>query len=501
MAATPTDILYRVSPFGDDGQGPKTIRAATLEKLVQVLTDPETPEHPTHFLNMVVLCHRLYTSSKHFIDLVIQRFNPEDINAEGQWNARQSVRVNKPLRLLRLSLPVLLERNPRGKAVDRIEQFADGILEKAEPGPLRNAAQTLKMFIASSRGAPLDKAQQSQTLDALRWELDASPSQQLPQEQLYPDCVELESMEEILAEDVAKELTLMQSETSARLQPLELLWWFKARLNFRDVLLRSDGKPEAKARMERKMANVVQLLDQFSGIVHWVRKEIDDAGQVGWSNKTSILRYFFVMSKHLRELRNLNTLAAVMVALHPHFGDMREILAEEEIETLREMMQLYQSSSSLNGEADILSTHLQLSLSTKQYRDVDEQSAGRIVPFVALTLANLQLLSGINLYVDETEGPNLISLRIMESIDLVIRDLTQTYTSFSFLSLKPVRRFLDRRLKMGHNLMRTQPLKHLCRVVVWQNAINYRNRVPHDLIDYLGQHMGASDILTVISSL
>jgi hypothetical protein len=29
------------------------------------------------------------------------------------------------------------------------EQFADGILEKAEPGPLRNAAQTLKMFIAS----------------------------------------------------------------------------------------------------------------------------------------------------------------------------------------------------------------------------------------------------------------------------------------------------------------------------------------------------------------
>jgi hypothetical protein len=107
-------------------------------------------------------------------------------------------------------------------------------------------------------------------------------------------------MEEILAEDVAKELTLMQSETSARLQPLELLWWFKARLNFRDVLLRSDGKPEAKARMERKMANVVQLLDQFSGIVHWVRKEIDDAGQVGWSNKTSILRYFFVMSKVLR---------------------------------------------------------------------------------------------------------------------------------------------------------------------------------------------------------
>jgi hypothetical protein len=160
------------------------------------------------------------------------------------------VRVNKPLRLLRLSLPVLLERNPRGKAVDRIvrpvskrhdsvvlclfslslslsdravclqEQFADGILEKAEPGPLRNAAQTLKMFIASvcscclmrladcmmtnssspshtadfaaqSRGAPLDKAQQSQTLDALRWELDASPSQQPPQEQLYPDCVEL----------------------------------------------------------------------------------------------------------------------------------------------------------------------------------------------------------------------------------------------------------------------------------------------------------------------
>jgi hypothetical protein len=107
-------------------------------------------------------------------------------------------------------------------------------------------------------------------------------------------------MEEILAEDVAKELTLMQSETSARLQPLELLWWFKARLNFRDVQLRSDGKPEAKARMERKMANVVQLLDQFSGIVHWVRKEIDDAGQVGWSNKTSILRYFFVMSKVLR---------------------------------------------------------------------------------------------------------------------------------------------------------------------------------------------------------
>jgi hypothetical protein len=68
-----------------------------LEKLVQVLTAPETPgnlfflslsfphcsslggwdfgaaEHPTHFLNMVVLCHRLYTSSKHFIDLVIQR--------------------------------------------------------------------------------------------------------------------------------------------------------------------------------------------------------------------------------------------------------------------------------------------------------------------------------------------------------------------------------------------------------------------------------------------
>ena len=37
---------------------------------------------------MLVNCHRLYTSSKHFLDLVMQRFNPEDVYAEGQWNAR-----------------------------------------------------------------------------------------------------------------------------------------------------------------------------------------------------------------------------------------------------------------------------------------------------------------------------------------------------------------------------------------------------------------------------
>jgi hypothetical protein len=39
-----------------------------------------------------------------------------------------SVRVNKPLRLLRLSLPVLLERNPRGKAVDRIVRSVSKLL-------------------------------------------------------------------------------------------------------------------------------------------------------------------------------------------------------------------------------------------------------------------------------------------------------------------------------------------------------------------------------------
>lgn len=174
---------------------------------------------------------------------------------------------------------------------------------------------------------------------------------------------------------------------------------------------------------------------------------------------------------------------------------------EEETEQLKEMMLLYQSGSSLHGEADVLSTHLQLSLSTKHYRDVDDQSGSRVVPFAALTLANLQLLGRVNLYIDETEGPNLISLRLMENIDLVIRELLQTRISFSFQSAKPVRRFLDKRLQMGRNVVRTQRLKHLCRYVVWEKGINYRNRVPHDLIDYLGQHVGVSDILTVVSSL
>ncbi len=98
---------------------------------------------------------------------------------------------------------------------------------------------------------------------------------------------------------------------------------------------------------------------------------------------------------------------------------------EGETEQLKEMMLLYQSGSSLHGEADVLSTHLQLSLSTKHYRDVDDQSGGRVVPFAALTLANLQLLGRVNLYIDETEGPNLISLRLMENIDLV----RSTYTT------------------------------------------------------------------------
>jgi hypothetical protein len=38
-----------VSLFGDSGRGPKPIRAATLEKLVAVLTDPETPEGAPFF--------------------------------------------------------------------------------------------------------------------------------------------------------------------------------------------------------------------------------------------------------------------------------------------------------------------------------------------------------------------------------------------------------------------------------------------------------------------
>jgi hypothetical protein len=42
---------------------------------------------------MLVNCHRLYTSSKHFLDLVMQRFNPEDVYAEGQWNARVQYRT------------------------------------------------------------------------------------------------------------------------------------------------------------------------------------------------------------------------------------------------------------------------------------------------------------------------------------------------------------------------------------------------------------------------
>lgn len=314
-----------MSLFGDSGRGPKPIRAATLEKLVAVLTDPETPEeYPTQFF-MLVNCHRLYTPSKHFLDLVIQQFNPEDVYAEGQWNARAHVRVNKPLRMLRLTLPLLLDRNPLSKAVDKIEHFANGILENVDAGPLRNAAQTLKMFIASARNAPLRDAQSHATLETMRLELDASPSQQPPQDPFYPDDIELGSMEEVLAEDMARELTLLQGEAYGRLQPWELVWWFKARLRFHDVVLRRDGDPEARARMERKMPRVVQLIDQLAGIVHWVRREVDDAGRAGPLNRDSALRYFFLLSQHLREIRNLNTLAAVMVALHPLFGELREV--------------------------------------------------------------------------------------------------------------------------------------------------------------------------------
>ena len=101
----------------------------------------------------------------------------------------------------------------------------------------------------------------------------------------------------MLAEDMARELTLLQGEAYGRLQPWELVWWFKARLRFHDVVLRRDGDPEARARMERKMPRVVQLIDQLAGIVHWVRREVDDAGRAGPLHRTSALRYFFLMSQ------------------------------------------------------------------------------------------------------------------------------------------------------------------------------------------------------------
>lgn len=84
------------------------------------------------------------------------------------------------------------------------------------------------------------------------------------------------------------------------------------------------------------------------------------------------------------------------------------------------MMLLFQSATMLDGEADILSAPLQFSLSTKHYRDFVDRWQNYF-PFVIGTLGNLQLMSQVNLYIDdeETHGKKLINIRWMKNIDAV----------------------------------------------------------------------------------
>ncbi|KAJ3450892.1 ras guanine nucleotide exchange factor i-related [Anaeramoeba flamelloides] len=362
----------------------KKIHAATLNKLIEKLTEPE--EMDSKFIPIFFMTYQSFTPPGKLLYKLFTRYTVPNSLEKNFENKEEFEKYKKKIKFRTLNiLKTWLDTH--------FSDFNQGLLEelneffKTTKGTDQRIFKDIKKLIDFK----INNFHQSKSA------IEIPPEPKVPKN-IFNKNLSLFDIDEL---EIARQITLIDFEIFSQIKPAELLncaW----------------SKPKLKHRAK----NVLELIERFNEMSQWVATKIIQRERV--RDRVKILTKFIMIANHLFKLNNFNSLISIMSGINSsavhRLKFTFEELAPKNTEIINNFKQL------LSGEG-----------SYKKYRKHLHQIEPPCVPYLGVYLTDITFIEDGNPdYVNE----NLINFSKRRLVYDVIEEIQKFQNVF--YNLHPV---------------------------------------------------------------
>lgn len=361
------------------------IRAATLNKLVEILTSEKNYDTP--FMKTFMLTYQSFTTPPLLLEKLLQRYNVPATCPEDR-------RIQVQLRVAEV-LKIWMERNfvdIDNRVAGRIREFiTDRLRQDGHDDLVRLLGGVLQRRLAE-RTARMRFIQTIPVTDM-----------SVPEGQLSPVALFLALNES----EIARQLTLIEFKIFEAIEPTELL-----------------NQSWNKAELQHRAPNVLDMISRGNRLSFWV------ASMILWldsiEERCKMIVKFITIASHVAQLNNFSTLMGILAGLNmSSITRLRKTF--NEIPTSH--MQTFAS----------LEKMMSFSMNYKSYRQTLHKSTPPSLPYIGTYLSDLTFIEDGN---PDRIG-NLINWQKRDLVHKLIVEIQQYQnTNYKFPVVEPINTFL-----------------------------------------------------------
>ncbi|KAJ3442833.1 ras guanine nucleotide exchange factor i-related [Anaeramoeba flamelloides] len=254
----------------------KKIKAASFNKLVEVLTDESGVD--SGYLHTFLLTYLSFTTSEKLLTKLIQRFHvprPKDLN-EDQYKQKKR-KVNIRVANLIKNWVVKYLTNPDKKLLQYLREFITQDIAEELPTVSHQLLAKIKNLEKRSGKEKIVKF------------IEKPPQPIVPKNIFSPQL----SLYDVVEEEMARQLTLLDHNTYSKIRPTELL-----------------NLAWSKAKYRHRAKNVLAFIHRFNSVSNWIATEILKHDRV--RKRATIVNYFINIAHNLRNINNFNSLISIV---------------------------------------------------------------------------------------------------------------------------------------------------------------------------------------------
>ncbi|KAJ6225986.1 ras guanine nucleotide exchange factor i-related [Anaeramoeba flamelloides] len=370
----------------------KTIKAATLNKLVESLTNESGVD--SKFLHTFLLTYLSFTTSEMFLTKLIQRFHvprSKDKTID-QYKIQKRKVIIRVINVIKIWIDKYLT-NPDQKIIQKLQTFFTTDVAEEMPPIAEQLVTKIKKYTCKSNEIKIIKYNEK------------LPDPIVPKNIFSPQL----SLFDVAEEEIARQITLYDYNIYSKIGITELL-----------------NLSWSKAKYKHRSPNVLTFIQQFNNLSCWIATEILKFYRV--RKRTNCVTYFINVAQHLRNLNNFNSLITIFSGLN--------------CSSIHRLKYTFQECSTriieLKNKFEI---EMASDQSYKQYRKLLHNANPPCVPYLGVYLTDLTFIEDGN--PDKIE--KLINFSKRRLVYAVIEEI-QRYQSqpYSFQSIHQIQSLLGK---------------------------------------------------------
>ncbi|KAJ7288493.1 ras guanine nucleotide exchange factor domain-containing protein [Mycena rebaudengoi] len=385
---SPTEIL--IDPDG-------TVRAGTVPALVERLTAHEQAD--TTFIKAFLMTFKSFTTVDDLFDLLVQRFwiqpPPKLTPAEREeWGKLKQhviqIRVLNTLKSMVVDDDVL-EKDDLF-ILDRMKEFLS--TEEVIRFP---AAQQLLILI--------ERAQKGDLIKRVTAAQGAPPPPIVPKTNKKLKLLDIEPLE------LARQLTIMESQLYQRIRPMECL-------------------QRAREQRTENIDNITVVIQTSNKVALWVAESV--LSKEDSRRRAGAVKHLISVADRCRTLNNFSTMAAITAGLNT--PPIRRLKRTWEQVNQRYMAQFGACEMTIDSNKNF-----------KKYRSMMTSVIPPCVPFIGVFLSTLQFIQDGN--PDNVQG-TLVNFRKRQKASEVINDIKRWQAPFNLHAIPSIQAYIEESLNL-----------------------------------------------------